>query len=243
MSDLVLSRVRLRPEPAVASLAPLLLDSSRGDADHRLVWSLFGRTGEEKRDFLFRRTARDEFLILSRSEPVDGNGLFRIDSKPFRPQLAAGEELAFSLLANPVVTRTGPDGRRGKRHDVAMARLHAVPKGERAAVRAGIERAAGLAWLVAQGARHGFTLAARPCERDEAPDEGAGDGLRFAVSVERRPQIVVGRGHAKKPATVTPFHFEGRLRVNDPAALTAALAQGLGKAKAYGLGLLLIRRV
>nr|WP_246421854.1 type I-E CRISPR-associated protein Cas6/Cse3/CasE [Nocardiopsis mwathae] len=35
-----------------------------------------------------------------------------------------------------------------------------------------------------------------------------------------------------------PVSYDGRLIVTDPAAFTAALKEGIGRAKAYGCGLL-----
>ena len=54
-------------------------------------------------------------------------GLFDLDYKPFAPVLSAGDRLGFTLRANPVVARLAVPGERGKRHDVVMDALHAVP--------------------------------------------------------------------------------------------------------------------
>ena len=72
---------------------------------------------------------------------------------------------------------------------------------------------------------------------------------------EERRRVQVRRadeGGASGPAIVPgdPDHsrliaaidYEGLLEVRDPAVFTTALAQGIGKAKAFGCGLMLIRR-
>ena len=62
-----------------------------------------------------------------------------------------------------------------------------------------------------------------------------------AVSVRPHPPIFFRRGNrAGKLVTVT---FEGLLWVTDPEQLRALLSNGIGPAKAFGCGLLLVRRL
>lgn len=62
-----------------------------------------------------------------------------------------------------------------------------------------------------------------------------------AVSVLPHPPVFFRRGHrAGKLVTVT---FEGLLTVTDPEQLRALLSNGVGPAKAFGCGLLLVRRL
>jgi CRISPR system Cascade subunit CasE len=71
-------------------------------------------------------------------------------------------------------------------------------------------------WLVAQGERCGFL-----------PE-------RFEITYSERFRARKGNGHVILSAAT----FEGELRVMDSARLQAALRDGLGHAKAFGLGLL-----
>jgi CRISPR system Cascade subunit CasE len=232
-----LSRATLKEDPAVGTLAPLLMP--QGDtaaaAGHRLIWHLFAGTNGADRPFLFRREAapgpggRSRFLILSRVPPAP-SPLFDIETKPFEPRLRAGDLLRFSLTANPTVSLSQHEGRsasngrpRSKPVDVVMAALHAVVPGERAAARPGAIRTTGRAWLEAQGARAGFAL-------DEPDDTLAVDGYG---------QHRLARGARSYVATLD---FEGVLRVTDPSAFLARLAQGFGRARGFGCGLMLIRR-
>ena len=81
---------------------------------------------------------------------------------------------------------------------------------------------AGRAWLARQGDRHGFRpdeeVAVDGYERRQVPREGGGMAV-FGV-----------------------LEFEGVLTVEDPARFLAALTAGFGKARAFGFGLMLIRR-
>lgn len=228
-----LSRVWLRRDAPAAALAPILLppdDGERAGTVHRLLWTLFADAPDRRRDFLWREAGgtdlvpgHSEFLVLSAREPRDAHGLFRLETKEFAPVLSPGDRLAFSLRANAVVTRPDP-GRGGKpsRHDVVMDRLRAVPEDKRAEQRFGLLQEAGRDWLARQGERAGFAVL-----------EGSRVDGYEPVRVPRR---------GKQPIRFSVLDLDGTLEVRDPAAFVTTLAAGFGKAKAFGCGLMLIRR-
>lgn len=190
------------------------------DAHHRLVWSAFAGDPAATRDFLWRDMGGGVFLVLS-PRPPQASALFEEPQvQPFAPDLAAGDRLAFVLRANATRTVTEADGK--KRHrDVVMAALHGLPKGARATARLDLAQEAGRGWLEGQGARAGFGLrAAGVTAYDVVEPPGQGT---------RRPRFGV-------------LELEGVIDVTDPAAFLARLAQGFGRAKAFGCGLMLIRR-
>jgi len=226
VTALWLCRARLRRDTAATgSLARLLVpddQDARTAAGHRLVWALFADGPERRRDFLWREEGPGRFMALSARPPTPMPDLFDVEAKPFEPLLARGDQLAFSLRANPVVSRTEAPGRRGKRHDVVMDALHMLPQAQRAGARLGAVAEAGRAWLIRQGAAHGF-----------APAEGVGVDGYEPVRIPR---------DGGRPARFSQVDFAGRLTVTDPAAFLAALATGFGRARAFGCGLMLIRR-
>ena len=235
MTSAFLSRIRLRRDAPAAAIAPLLLPeetSQRSAAAHRLLWTLFADEPDRKRDYLWREAEggdaalNQRFLALSAREPVDRHDLFELDTKPFAPALTAGDRLGFTLRANPVVSRaTAERGRRGQRHDIVMDRLKSVPSGERAAARPAIVMEAGRNWLTRQGEQHGFTL----------QDDGfQADGYR---------QLRIPRGPKAKPMMISVLDLTGVIEIREPDRFLAALHQGFGKAKAFGCGLMLIRRL
>jgi CRISPR system Cascade subunit CasE len=137
-----LTRAQLRRTGSAAALVKVLADHAARDVGHALIWSLFADHPDRKRDFLWARMDDGLFYILSGRPPVDAHGLFEIDPpKVFALALTAGDTLAFSLRANPVVRRRGdtlrPDGktRRVKKDDVVMNALRVVEKPDRAASR------------------------------------------------------------------------------------------------------------
>jgi len=228
-----LSRIRIRPEPDVRRLAARLMpdhdDGARAGAQHQLVWDVFADDPDRRRDFLWREVGPGDLMALSRRAPTPGTALFAVESRPFAPALRAGDAIRFTLRANATTGAPGSkaDGRRGARFDVAMAALHAVPSGTRAEVRDALAAEAGAAWLRRQGERAGFALS-----EDEGP----------VVSGYRVIRIRRGGGGRGAAITLGVFDFEGVLAVTDPGAFIAAVARGFGRAKGFGLGLMLIAR-
>jgi CRISPR system Cascade subunit CasE len=222
--------VRLKRDASVGALAHVLLPDdggARAAAGHSLIWSLFAGDQDAKRDFLYREEGRvGQFIILSRRRPDDRIGLFEMDEpKEFAPALRAGDRLAFALRVNPTIERRQPDRSRSLRSDVIMHRLKLVKQGERPLVRDAVARDATLAWLESQGTRSGFAL--------EAADK--------TFRVGGYDQVRLQRGK-DRPVLFSRIDIEGLLTVTDPDALVSKLTSGFGKAKAFGCGLMLIRR-
>ena len=225
MTAMFLSRAVLRADASVRALAPLLLPdepSARSLAAHRLVWSLMADGPDRRRDFLWREEKPGSFLILA-PRPASGEaGLFEVSHKPWEPELRAGDQLGFLLRANPTIARSTAPGQRGKRSDVVMDAIYAMPAAERAAARATAIVTAGADWLARQGERHGFRLD------------------RTGLAVDGYDTIQVPR--AGGAATLGRLEFAGLLSLTSPEAFLRAVTQGFGRARAFGCGLMLLRR-
>jgi len=226
MSVLWLSRARLRQDTgATAALARLLVPEGQGArvaAAHRLVWALFADAPERERDFLWREEAPGRFMTLSARPPQAMPDLFDVQSQPFEPVLAPGDRLSFALCANAVISRASAPGQRSKPHDVVMDAIHALPKGQRAEARLGAVAQAGRAWFAKQGQAHGF--------------EPLGD-----IGVDGYESVRIPRDKGAE-ARFGRLDFAGLLQVTDPAKFLAKLGAGFGRARAFGCGLMLIRR-
>jgi CRISPR system Cascade subunit CasE len=230
---LYLVRARLRRDVQVAALAPLLLPERDGDramAAHRLVWSLMPPDAAATRDFLWREEAPGKFMLLIR-RGLESSALFDVGCKPFEPALAPGDRLHFVLRANPTTAYHRSDLGRGRRADVVMHALHPTPGkppdsscGPRAEVRPGLITEAGGAWLARLGLAHGFAL----------------KGSTLAVDGYQRVRIP--RRGDQRPMQLSTLDFAGTLTVTDPAAFVARLGAGFGRGRAFGCGLMLIRR-
>jgi len=226
---LYLSRLQIRRDPSVQALSGLLDPAERGpgmEAHHRLVWSAFAGDPAAERDFLWRYEGKGHFLVLSHRPPEPTPFFEPPQTKEFAPDLTVGDRLAFALRAN--ATRTRKSGRltaggaQHKQHiDLVMDAL--PPAGEgRADARMDVAREVGRSWLSGQGTQSGF----RP-ELVEIED----------YSVHR-----LARSRPGRQVTFGVLDVTGVLEVTDPAAFVAALARGFGRAKAFGCGLMLIRR-
>jgi CRISPR system Cascade subunit CasE len=229
---MLLSRVRVAPQ----GLDPQHFHAvMKGDAygNHQLLWKLF--PDDEERPFLFRqedeRTLASNgnprgiplFYVLSTTEPVDVPGLLQCETRPFEPKLDIGSRLHFRLRANPVVARRREGESRSRVHDVLMdAKKQCQQAGvtNAADVQAKMDKAA-VTWLMQRAENAGFELAAQP-------------------------QISGYRQHAirRKGQEIrfSSVDYEGVLTVSAPEQFAETLYRGLGRSRAFGCGLMLVRR-
>lgn len=229
---------RQAPEHALRPLLDPANSDTAFDAHHRLIWTLFPDRDAE-REFLWRADNRGRFMILSAREP-QGSRLFEpLESKPFAPVLTAGDRLAFILRVNATKDRrSGPQddvapGTRRKpskdrRVDIVMHAMkeRGLEKGtdgpeSRAARRMDVAEDAAWLWLAGQGERRGFSV--------------------VGLTVEDYRVVRLNR-RSGKAATFGVLDLRGVLTVRDPIIFTDALVSGFGRAKAYGCGLMLVRR-
>lgn len=217
-----LSRVRLRRDPATAALSALIdpeADGARQDAHHRLVWTLFAGDPGARRDFLWRAEGDGAFTILSHRQPSEAPLFEPPDARPFVPDLAPGDRLAFLLRANATRDRKGLG-----RVDIVMDRLHGLPAEDRAALRMPRAREAAVEWMAGQGTRAGF--------RSDC------------VEVQHYTTATLPgyRGQRRGEPRYGLLDLSGVLTVTDPDTFLDVLGRGFGRARAFGCGLMLLRR-
>ena len=231
-----LTRAVLNKGASVASLAPLLDpdDPNRAlDAHHRLIWTLFPDR-DATRDFLWRADRRGGFYVLSHRKPVQSDLFLSLGSTEFAPVIAPGDRLSFVLRANATKDRRVAKDRHGRyrnrRVDLVMNALHAVPgqsvlgserRSERPAMRMKIADRVARTWLRALGAKKGFDV-----EHLQVED----------YSVRKVPRAKGSH------VTFGLLDIGGILSVTQPDVFVAALSKGFGRARAFGCGLMLIRR-
>jgi CRISPR system Cascade subunit CasE len=235
-----LSRAHVRKDAGLDALKPVLLpadDNKRVGVSHRMVWTLFPDAPDAKRDFLWREEKPGHFILLSERKPKPGP-LLDVETRSFEPELAAGQHLAFRLRANPTIAIRTEGKTRGVRHDVVMHALRPVTKGARAvprnrelgwsAVDAETPPALGapLQWLQRQGERHGFSV------------DGA---AALSYATVRIPRDLAPQPR-RQDIRFGAVDLDGVLTLNDPAAFLSAVCHGFGRAKAFGCGLMLIKR-
>jgi CRISPR system Cascade subunit CasE len=232
---LYLSRLRLLRDPSIEALKALLQPddpAQRMDADHRLIWTAFAGDPEARREFLWRAEGNGCFHVLSARVPSAGRFFEEPEVKPFAPALAPGDRLSFILRVNATRARARKD-KPSQRVDIVMDALFAM-KGdavERRAARMPVARREAIGWMSQQGEQNGFVLA---LDKDDQSDLTVADYSVMALPGHRGPR--------KGQPQFGVLDLTGSLTLTDPAAFTAKLGQGYGRAKSFGCGLMMIRR-
>ncbi|GES13202.1 type I-E CRISPR-associated protein Cas6/Cse3/CasE [Acrocarpospora macrocephala] len=132
---------------------------------------------------------------------------------PFLSRLAVGDQWTFRLTANPVHNIRRSD------QEPTKVTAHVGPRHQ-------------LGWLLKHQENAGFRVVEKPVEQRVIPED------QHELTVRDRRQLAFKKGGKDKPVTLVTVTFDGRLEVTDPDALRRTLTHGLGRAKAYGCGLM-----
>jgi CRISPR system Cascade subunit CasE len=193
---------------------------------HRAVWTLFPgqekeprkKLDEPREGFLFRVEESHpghpaRLLVQSQISPqTDGKWARLLGNKEFDPKPSTGQQLEFLLTANPIKTIT----------DTAPESKPNKKTNKRGAYKC---RA--------------------PLIREEEQTDWLRNRLENCAVIEsiaiqaHPPLFFYGKGNNGKLLAVT---FQGVLKVTNPETLRQRLQNGIGPAKAFGCGLLLVRR-
>lgn len=205
-------------------------------AEHQWLWQFFPSTKEQSRDFIFRRHATEKiprFYVVSQRAPTAVGEAWQVQSRHYNPQLLEGQHLSFQLCANPVVTKKGSTGK-SRRHDVVMeakkhllterglpgdAKWHDWKDEDSKPLLYELVQKTCIDWLNTRAGKHGFRL--------------------LEVSVDAYQQNRAG----KRDIQFSTVDFSGELLVTDPALFRQTLFNGLGHAKAFGCGLMLVKKI
>lgn len=257
------SRVTLHPQGlAAADLSTLM--QGHAYEEHRLLWRLFPGDGAA-RDFVFRAERQPaglpRYYVVSARAPVAVPGLLEVQTHPavYPPTVDEGTRLSLQLRANPTMARALPlsaealaaynsrreaagkpaRSARGRRvfDDVVMAAKkslgHQPGRQPDATQLHQVEQAADQAargWLLDHLAAWGLRVLQRH-------DDWTGED-RPAVAWDRYEQHRLRRKQGW--IGFSSIDYRADVEVTDSAALQAALCQGVGRAKAFGCGLLLV---
>lgn len=192
---------------------------------HRCLWRLFpdetreSRRSfqEERRGFLFRmedyQTGRPaRFLVQSRNRPTPISSIQTLGCREFHPQPQVTQRLAFLLTANPI--KTIADVENDKK-----PRKHSNKNGQFKCRVPLVHEEQQRDWLIRQ------LVSAADVE---------------TVAVLPHSPLYFRKG--QQGGKVTTATFEGVLQVKAPDILIRMLENGIGPAKSFGCGLLLVRR-
>lgn len=193
---------------------------------HSLVWDMFTDGPERDRDFIYRQDLIEglpAFYCVSAREPCDRCNVWHIQTKSYVPILKKGQRLSFMLRANPIRSKRD-EQKKQHRHDVVMeAKTLLKQRQEPFPPMPEIVQKAGFAWLAMKGESAGFSI---------HEGEVRADGYT-------QHRFIKPKG--KHPITLSTIEFTGLLTVTDPDLFIPALYQGIGPAKGFGCGLLMVR--
>lgn len=189
---------------------------------HKEMWNLFPGEPDANRGFLY--SIMDDgrtIYMVSEREPVFNN-YWAVESKPYDPVVKKGGTYRFRLCANPTVART-IDGKH-HRHDVVMdLKCRLRDEGITLSQNDIVDRAV-TQWIIRKGEDNGFSVATD----------------RLLIHSYERNQTSKGRGSRIVFSTVV---IEGILTVTDVESFHNALFKGIGSAKGFGCGLLMLRHI
>lgn len=216
--------------------------------DHQWLWRFLAAEPGTARDFLFRRrdgeSSMPGFYVVSARKPQSFSAAWQVQSRDYDPQLQEGQRLSFELRANPVVTHT-VNGK-SRRDDVVMQEK------KRLLAERGLSRWADwpdmdeskpalyelvqarcLDWLERRAEQAGFRVPSR-----ELHDE---HGVRIAKTV--RVNGYAQHRAERKDIRFSTVDFTGEVEISNATAFRKTLLEGIGHAKSFGCGLLLVRRI
>jgi len=224
-----LYRIRLRED---VERTPAFWRSVRNPYDvHGMVWRIFSDGARKDRDFIYRLEMQESSPVIyavSTADPVDRDCIWAVEQKDYAPVLRTGQRLGFSLRANSIRAKRDDEGKQ-KRRDVVTDAIELLKKSgcppDALPPHAVLVQKEGVSWLTSRA-------------------EAAG----FAVDAEMVRADGYQRHRFKKPMgknwiSISTIDFTGVLTVTDPERFEQALYAGIGPAKSFGCGLLLIRPV
>ena len=214
-------------------------------AEHQWLWKFFPSDKDQVRDFIFRRHEighMPRYYVVSQRQPKTFSEAWQLKSLVYDPQLQQGQRLTFHLHANPVISKKNEAGKT-QRHDVVMQAKRQLLAEHGFSEKAKwadwkdesnkpllyeLVQKHGAEWLAGVAKRNGFEIT--------TTDDGASQ-----LQIDAYGQNKAGkRDHDIRFSAVD---FSGELRVTDPELFKQALFNGIGHAKAFGCGLLLVRRI
>ncbi|MBW2598874.1 MAG: type I-E CRISPR-associated protein Cas6/Cse3/CasE [Deltaproteobacteria bacterium] len=225
-----ISRIQLKHDtPNVKELVRLL--SGDGYHVHRLIWNLYEDTNERKRDFLYRQEGDGVwpfFYAVSERFPIDKTGMWQIDSKTYSPKLLKGQLLSFIIRVNPIRAKRDKQNKL-HRHDIVMdAKTKKKQVGKESSGKtplADIVQEEGTKWLEGRSGRYGFSI---------DHNHVRSDGYR---------QHVVYKRKSTSPIRFSTLDIGGVLTVIEPELFVKTLYKGIGPAKGFGCGMMMVKKI
>jgi CRISPR system Cascade subunit CasE len=193
---------------------------------HQRIWALMSKAEEQKRDFLYRVVTGDlpTIYIQSVQLPHEDDSLFYTQTKVYDPRLMPDMQLQFTVRVNPIISVGHEKDKRSKRHDVVMHKKHSLRlEGQPMPTMDQLVQSAVGEWIQSRQERCGFVL----------------DPLSLTYSEYTQREFY--KRKASKKISLSTVDISGVLKIKDSKSFLETLHTGLGAAKGFGCGLMLIK--
>ncbi len=181
----------------------------------RVLWRVDPRSRAEHDLYIASPTHPVLEQLAGKTGPVDEFEAQTADYDPFLSRLSVGQRWRFRLTANPVRSEKSS----GAEHSRGRVRPHRTPAYQ-------------LKWFEERVSRYGVTL---------VPSGDGSSGVvvrsRSTSRFSRRSVGADGAGRRDR-VEITMATYDGLLEVRDVEQLRECLVNGIGRAKAYGCGLM-----
>jgi len=201
-----------------------------GYALHQKVWDLFADSPDRKRDFLYRLDSIGKMPLvyaMSVRKPVDNKDIWNIEIKDYAPQIKERMKFGFTVRVNPVCKRDG------KRHDVVMDakyKMRKVTSGQDNKKTAQeIITDACRKWIEKRSEKNGFKITKQNEE--------------LVLRADGYQQTQFYKSTGSESIQYSTVDITGALEVTNERNFKKMLFFGLGPAKGFGCGLMLIRKI
>ena len=197
-------------------------DTSYNSYDiHKEVWGLFPGMPDSNRDFVYSimDDGRTIYMVSSR-EPLF-NDHWMVESKEYDPKINPGDVFRFRLLANPTVMKTKDN--KHKRHDVVMDLKQKLRAEGKEFDMNSIVNSSVSDWVERKASLNGFKVDHKSLMIHSYTSNKSQKGDRkiiFSTAI-----------------------IEGVLMVTDVESFKNCLFKGIGSAKGFGCGMLMIKHV
>ena len=198
---------------------------------HKKIWELASRNENQKRDFLYRveydAYQNIKHIYLLAPNQISSQKNIKIAVSPrYQPQLETGEFLFFKLRANPIIKRK--ENGKAKEYSLVMDAKHQFKKnGQNYQEQFSLDELihdVGMKWLIRKGEQHGFSV------------------KQFEIRTNNDCEYSV-KLPGKKVFKLRTLDFEGKLKIVDADRFKKSLFNGIGSAKAFGCGMMMVKRI
>ncbi|MDR1447362.1 MAG: type I-E CRISPR-associated protein Cas6/Cse3/CasE [Candidatus Ancillula sp.] len=151
-----------------------------------------------------------------------------VNYMPFLSKLKTGDKFRFKLDANPVFKFSGKNVSESVKHPRKKGKVYGMQS---------IEEHNN--WLISKASKNGFLVEKRAVSNTGEVE----DRVTFIVRKKGKLRFYKSNNEKRQLVTIAIATYEGILEITDVDMFRKALTTGIGRAKAYGQGMLTIAKI